>query len=135
MLDVGIIELVEESEWIHPIVVQDKKTTSEVCIYVDLRKMKDSFLHDPFPTLFRDEVLESVKGQEVYYFTYGFFGYHHIIIAKEDRHKINFAMEWGCFQYTVMPFGLKNAPTIFSKIVLVAFKDFIHKFFEVYFND
>ena len=34
-----------------------------------------------------------------------------------------------------MPFGLKNAPAIFSRIVVVAFKYFIHKFLEVYFDD
>ena len=31
-----------------------------------------------------------------------------------------------------MPFGLKNAPTIFSKVVIVAFKEFIHQFLELY---
>lgn len=49
--------------------------------------------------------------------------------------KTTFAIEWGCFQYTAMPFGLKNAPTIFSRIVIVAFKEFIQKFLEVYFDD
>ena len=44
-------------------------------------------------------------------------------------------MEWGCYQYTIMPFGIKNAPAIFSRIVVSAFKDFIHKFLEVYFDD
>ena len=34
-----------------------------------------------------------------------------------------------------MPFGLKNAPAIFSRIVVFAFKYFIHKFLEVYFDD
>ena len=34
-----------------------------------------------------------------------------------------------------MPFGLKNAPAIFSRIVVAAFKDFICKFIEVYFDD
>ena len=65
-------------------------------------------MHDPFPTPFTDEVLEGVGGQEMYSSTDGFFGYHHIRIAKEDRHKTTFVIEWGCFQYTVMPFGLKN---------------------------
>jgi len=44
-------------------------------------------------------------------------------------------MEWGCFQYTVMPFGLKNASSIFFRIVIVVFKKFIPKFLEVYFDD
>ena len=66
MLDVQIIESIEESEWISPILIQDKKTTSEVRIYVDLRKLNDACLHDPFPTPFTDEVLKSVGGQEMY---------------------------------------------------------------------
>jgi hypothetical protein len=34
-----------------------------------------------------------------------------------------------------MPFGLKNAPTIFSRVVVEAFKEFLHKFLEAYFDD
>ena len=33
-----------------------------------------------------------------------------------------------------MPFGLKNDPAIFSRIVVSSFKYFIHKFLEVYFD-
>ena len=115
-------------------VVQDKKT-GEFHICVDLWKLKDACLHDPFSTPFTGEILESVGGQEVYFFTDVFFGYHHIRIVNEYRYKTTFAKEWGCFQYMVIPFGLKNAPAIFSRIVVAAFKDFIHKLFEVYFDD
>jgi hypothetical protein len=41
-------------------------------------------------------------------------------------------MEWGSYRYTVIPFGLKNAPAMFSRVVVAAFKEFIHKFLEVY---
>ena len=34
-----------------------------------------------------------------------------------------------------MPFGLKNALAIFSRVVVAVFKEFIHKFLEVYFDD
>ena len=71
----------------------------------------------------------------MYSFTDGFSGYHQIRIAKEDRYKTTFAMEWGCYQHMVTPLGLKNAPAIFTRIIVVAFKDFIHKFLEVYFDD
>ena len=77
-----MIEPVEESEWINPIVVQDKKTSGEVRICVDLRKLNDVCLHDPFSTPFTDEVLENVGGQEMYSFTDGSSDYHHIKIEK-----------------------------------------------------
>ena len=34
-----------------------------------------------------------------------------------------------------MPFGLKNAPVIFSQVAVTAFKDFIQKFLHVYMDD
>ena len=71
MLEARIIELVEESEWIIPMVVQNKKI-GEIRICVDLRKLNDACLHDTFSTPFTDEVLDNVGGQEVYSFTDGF---------------------------------------------------------------
>jgi hypothetical protein len=35
----------------------------------------------------------------------------------------------------MMPFGMKNAPAIFSRVVVAAFKEFIHKFLEVYLDE
>ena len=65
----------------------------------------------------------------------GFSGYRQIQITKEYRHNTTFIIEWGCFQYTVMPFGLKNAPAIFSRVVVTAFKDFIQQFLQVCMDD
>ena len=135
MIIVGIIAIVEESEWVSPKVVQDKKAKGEIRICVDLRKLNDASVHDLFPTPFTDEVLDNVGGQEVYSFTDGFSGYHQIRIHKEDRHKTTFTTKSGSFQYTMMPFGLKNAPAIFSRVVVAVFKEYIHKFVEVYFDD
>ena len=64
MLAAGIIEPVEESEWVSSMVVQEKKTKGEIRICVDLRKLNDACLHDPFPTPFTDEVLDNVGGQK-----------------------------------------------------------------------
>ena len=45
--------------------------------------------------------------------------------------KINFVKEWGSLSYNVMRFGLKNAPSIFSRIMVDAFKEFMHNFLDV----
>ena len=82
MIVASIIEVVVESEWVSHMVVQDKKSKGEIIIYVDLRKLNDASIHDPFPTTFTDEVLDNVGGQEVYSFTDGFSSYHQIKIHK-----------------------------------------------------
>ena len=115
-------------------VVQDNKTC-EVQICFELRKLNDACLHDPFLTPFSDQVIERVGSQEIYSFTDGFSGCHQIKIAEEDRHNTTFVTEWGCFQYTVMPFGLNNAPMIFYRIVVAAFKYVIQTFLAVYMDD
>eukprot|EP00253_Pinus_taeda_P005691 PITA_05691 len=89
-------------------------------------------MHDPFPTPFSNEVLDNIVGNEAYSFTNGFSGYHQVRIAEEDKRETTFMTEWGLYAYNVMPFRLKNAPLVFSKIVIVAFWDYIHKFLEVY---
>jgi hypothetical protein len=89
MLEAGIIELVEESEWISSMVVHDKKQGG-IRICIDLKKLNDGCIHDPFPTPFTDEVLENVGGLEAYSFTDGFSSYHQIKIAQEHRYKTTF---------------------------------------------
>ena len=62
MLAVRIIELIEESDRVSPMMVQDKKKKGEIRICMDLRKLNDASVHDPFPTPFTDEVLDNVGG-------------------------------------------------------------------------
>jgi hypothetical protein len=128
MLEAGLIFVVEEEEWVSPIVIQRKKGTKDIRAYVDYRSLNYACVHDPFLTLFTDEVLEQVVGKESYSFTDGFSGYHQVRIIEENKKKITFITKWGYFAYNVIPFGLKNAPAIFSKIVITTFREFIHKF-------
>ena len=65
MLVACIIEPVEEREWVSPMVVQENKTKGEIRICVDLRKLNNASLHDPFSTPFTHEVLDNVGGQEI----------------------------------------------------------------------
>ena len=64
-------------------VVRDKNTKRDIRICIDLRKLNDACVHDPFPTPFFDEILDNVGGLEAYSFTDGFLGYHQIRIAPE----------------------------------------------------
>jgi len=76
MLAAGIIESVEESNSVIPIIVQKKNKKGEIRICMDLWKLNDTCIHDPFPTPFTDEVFKNIGRQETYSSTDGFSGYH-----------------------------------------------------------
>jgi len=78
-------------------VVHEKKQKDEIRICMDLKKLNDACVYDPFLTLFTDEVLDNVGRHEAYSFNDGFSGDHQIKIAPEDRSKTTFATEWDCF--------------------------------------
>jgi len=44
-------------------------------------------------------------------------GYYNIPIADEDRDKSAFITRKGCHRFTVMPFGLTCAPSVFQRLM------------------
>ena len=55
-------------------------------------------------------------------------------ISEEDKYKIAFTTPFGHYEWNVMPFGLKNAPSEFQNIMNDIFNSFIH-FTIVYIDD
>lgn len=65
--------------------------------------LNNSYVHDPFPTSFSDEVLDIVGGNVAYYFTDSFLGYHQVRIEEEDKKKTTFTTEWGSMLIILCP--------------------------------
>ena len=96
-------------------VVQPKKHDPTILIIcVNFRELNKVTMTDPFLNPYAEKILNEVGGHECYSFTDGFFGYNQIPIAKEEQKKTTFVCEFGSFSYKAMPFGLKNAPAVFS---------------------
>ncbi len=100
------------------------KKNGKLKIYVDFKKFNTATKKDPYLLPFTDEVINAI-GHEVYTFLEIFLGYHHISIALKDQHKINFVINWRAFVWVVLPFGVKNGPPTYQRVVTKTF--FIHE--------
>ena len=62
-------------------------------------------------------------------------GYHQLKIQEQDIPKIAFTTRYGLYEYTVMSFGLTNAPAYFMSMMNKVFMEFLDKFVVVFIDD
>ena len=62
-------------------------------------------------------------------------GYHQIRIRNGDITKMAFVTRFSQYEYTVMSFGLTNAPATFSRLINSIFMEYLDKFVVVYLDD
>ena len=134
LLKAGFIEPVDQATWLSPIVVVPKKN-GKLRICVDFRRLNAATKKDSYPLPFTDEVLDTVIGYAAYSFIDCFSGYHQVHIHADDRYKTAFITKWGTYVWVVMPFGLKNAPPTYQRIVNQIFKDYLNDFMKLYLDD
>ncbi|WVZ90945.1 LOW QUALITY PROTEIN: hypothetical protein U9M48_037195 [Paspalum notatum var. saurae] len=129
LLDKGYIRP-STSPWGAPVIFVPKKDgTQRMCI--DYRALNDVTVKNKYPLPRIDDLFDQLKGASVFSKIDLRSGYHQLKIRASDIPKTAFVSRYGLYEFTVMSFGLTNAPAyfilhgIFDKFVVVLIDDIL----------
>lgn len=125
MLNENIIRH-SHSPWNSPIwIVPKKRDASGIQqwrLVVDYRKLNEKRIDDKYPFSHIDDILDRL-GRCLYFSVIDLgSGFHQIEIDPVDVEKTAFSVENGHYEFLRMPFGLKNAPSTFQRVMDLVLK-------------
>jgi hypothetical protein len=133
MLKSGLI-IPSLSPYASPILLVKKKDNSwRFC--VDYWKLNNATIKNKFPLPIIDEFLDEIAGAQYFTTIVLALGFYQIKMLPADEAKTAFKTHHGHFQFRVMPFGLRNAPTIFQCLMDAIFSKYMRKFVLVFMDD
>ena len=115
MLRAGVIEP-SDSPWASAVVLVKKKS-GDWRFCVDYRPLNRVTRKDSYPLPRVDETLDLASGSSWFSSLDLRSGYWQVPLSADARAKTAFSTGRGLFQFTVLPFGLCNAPATFARLM------------------
>jgi len=112
-----------------------KKHDGTLRLCVDYRKLNAITIRNSYPIPRINDLIESFKGATIFTRLDLRSAYNLIRIKEGHEYLTAFRTPIGHFEYLVMPFGLRNAPSVFQRFVQDIFSADIGKFLQVYLDD
>jgi hypothetical protein len=122
------------SPWGAPVLfVRKKDGTLRLCI--DFRQLNKVTVKNKYPLPRIDDLFDQLKDAKIFSKIDLRSGYHQVRIKEEDISKTTFRTRYGHYEFTVVPFGLSNAPVVFMCLMNGVFREYLDKFVIVFLDD
>jgi hypothetical protein len=122
------------SSWAAPILFVEKKDgTRRMCI--DYQALNEVTIKNKYPLPRIEDMFDQLRGASVFSKIDLRLGYHQLRIRPSDTPKTTFIAKYGLYEFTVMSFGLTNAPAFFMNLMNSVFMDYLNKFVVVFIDD
>jgi hypothetical protein len=102
---------------------------------VDYRSLNDVTIKNKYPLPRIEDLFDQMRGAKVFSMINLRSGYHQLKIRPSDIPKTAFTTRYGLYEYTVMSFGLTNAPAHFMYLMNNNFIEYLDKFVVVFIDD
>jgi hypothetical protein len=113
--------------------VEKKDGTQWMC--VDYRSLNEVTTKNKYPLPRIEDLFDQMKGASVFSKIDLRSGYHQLKMQESDITKTTFHTWYVLYEYTVMSFGLTNAPAYFMYLMNKVFMEHLEKFVVVIIND
>jgi hypothetical protein len=122
------------SPWSAPVLFMEKKDgTRRMCI--DYRALNEVTIKNKYPLPRIEDLFDQLRGASVFSKIDLRSGYHQLRIRPSDIPKTAFIAKYGLYEFTMMSFGLTNAPAFFMNLMNSVFMDYLDKFVVVFIDD
>jgi hypothetical protein len=102
---------------------------------VDYRALNEVTIKNKYPLPRIDDLFDQLKGAKYFSKIDLRSGYYQLRIRTEDVPKTAFVTRYGQYKFTVMSFGLTNAPAYFMNLMNKVFMEELDKFVVVFIDD
>ena len=122
------------SPWAAPTLLV-KKPDGNYRLVCDYRRLNAVTAPEHYPLPFIGDLIDNLSESKIFSVMDLAAGFHQIPCSDEAKEKLAISTEYGQFSWTVMPMGLRNAPSVFQRLMDNIFRHMPSSSLVIYLDD